>query len=74
MISIIIITTTILNKHLHRAVVCNKFVFWHSFASQPIVLTQLSLATEHITDTIVTYLIVLIIIITINHNNITPMQ
>ena len=58
MINIIIIITTILKNPLHRAVVCNKFVFWHSFASQPIVLTQLSLATEHISDTIVTYLIV----------------
>ena len=29
MISIIIITTTILNSPLHRIVVCNKFVFWH---------------------------------------------
>jgi len=57
-ISIIIIVTTILNSPMHRYAVCNKNVFWHSFASQPIVLTQLSLATEHISDTIVTYLIV----------------
>ena len=58
MICIIIIITTLLNSPMHRYVVCNKFVFWHSFASQRIVLTQLSLATEHISDTIVTYLIV----------------
>jgi len=58
MISIIIIITTILNSPMHRTVVCNKFVFWHSLASQRIVLTQLSLATEHISDTDVTYLIV----------------
>jgi hypothetical protein len=56
MISIIIIITTILNSPLHRIVVRNKFVFWHSFTSQPIVHTQLSLAAEHISDTIVTYL------------------
>jgi len=52
MISIIIIITTILYNPLHRTAVRNKFVFWHYFASHPIVLTQLSLATEHISDTI----------------------
>jgi len=31
MISIIIIITTILKRHLHRTVVCNKFVFWAFF-------------------------------------------
>ena len=58
MISIIIISTTILNSPLNRYVVCNKFVFWNSFASQHTVHTQLSLATEHISDIIVIYLIV----------------
>jgi hypothetical protein len=50
MISILTFITTILHSPLHRTVVCNKFVFWHSFASQHIVHTQLSLATEHISD------------------------
>ena len=73
MITIIIITTTILNSPLHRTVVCNKFVFWHCFTSQNTVHTQLSLATEHISDTTVTYPIVTNHII-VNHNTITSMQ
>jgi len=32
MISIIIILTTILSSPMHRYVVCNKIVFWHSFS------------------------------------------
>ena len=58
MISIIIIITTILDSPLHRYVVCNKFIFWYSFAPQHIVLNQLSLVTEQISDTILTYPIV----------------
>ena len=50
MISIIIIISTVIDSPLHTLMVCNKFLFWHSFALQHIVYTRLSLATEHTSD------------------------
>jgi hypothetical protein len=44
----IIIISILMNSPLHNHLVCNKFAFWHSFASKPIVIAELTLATSSV--------------------------